>query len=274
MAVIVLPNEQGKSLGQGAGLRRNNSNGSLSSLSDSSSTSGSSNKNSQHKKCRRRRGRNKKRQRPSTPPPPPPPPSLSLEEQAEYVAMDAEMVGVGPHGCQSALARITMVDWNNEIIYDRFIRPDRHITDYRTFVSGITEADLFDNKEAVDLATCRQEVLDILDGKVLVGHALKNDMKALGIQHCWQKTRDTAKYEPFMKIRFDDGILWPRKLKELCQEKLQREIQRPGQPHSAYEDALAALDLYKMVRTKWEKVMDYKINKTAQIAQQHAAKVQ
>merc|ERR1739842_54580 len=91
------------------------------------------------------------------------------------------------------------------------------------------------------------------------------DLRALGIAHPWQSTRDTAKYEPFMKTRFDDNILWPRKLKELASEKLRRDIQREGEPHSAYEDAAAAMDLYRLVRRKWEKVIDYKIKKTSEI---------
>merc|ERR1712232_922437 len=112
---------------------------------------------------------------------------------------------------------------------------------------------------------CRQRVKSMIDGKILIGHALKNDLRALQITHPWQSIRDTAKYEPFMKTRFDDNVLWPRKLKELAQEKLRRTIQRDGEPHSAYEDAAAAMDLYRSVRRKWEKVMDYKIKKTREI---------
>merc|ERR1719174_2280295 len=105
----------------------------------------------------------------------------------------------------------------------------------------------------------------MIDGKILIGHALKNDLRVLGITHPWYETRDTAKYDPFMKIRFNDNILWPRKLKDLAYENLKRDIQREGEPHSAYEDAAAAMDLYRLVRRKWEKVMDYKINKTRHI---------
>merc|ERR1712048_1444702 len=82
----------------------------------------------------------------------------------------------------------------------------------------------------VDIETCRKTVSEFLRGKILVGHALKNDLHALGVDHPWYDTRDTAKYEPFMKVRFDDGILWPRKLKDLVDEKLQYGIQVPGKP--------------------------------------------
>jgi hypothetical protein len=54
-------------------------------------------------------------------------------------------------------------------------------------------------------------------------------------------------------------------LKDLVKERLERDIQIAGKPHSAFEDAMAALDLYRTVRRKWEKAMDYKIKKTEEI---------
>ena len=187
---------------------------------------------------------------------------MTAEEQDLYRALDCEMVGVGCQGHHSALARVTIVDWHGNAVYDEFVQPSEPVTDYRTFVSGITHHDL---EHALDLDTCRAQVQQLLRNKILIGHALKNDLHALNIHHPWQQTRDTAKYEPFMKVRFDDGVLWPRKLRELVQEKLHRDIQAPGQAHSSKEDAVAALQLYKAVRCKWEKVMEYKIQKTAAI---------
>lgn len=193
-------------------------------------------------------------------------------DESLFVAMDCEMVGVGPYGKQSSLARVTLVDWHGDIIMDEYVQQQQEVTDYRTFVSGITAEMLQDAQ--LDFSACRQQVLELLEGKLLVGHGLKNDLRVLGITHPWQMTRDTAKYQPFMKVRFEDGILWPRGLRDLCQEKLNREVQVYGRPHCPKEDAMAALDLYKLVQNKWEKAMEYKINKTKAIEAERQAFLQ
>lgn len=219
--------------------------------------------------------------------------TMSLEEQGRYVALDCEFVGVGPGGYKSALARVSLVDYENTVLIDAYVKVSEPITDYRTFVSGITEehhlsspdpdsdsnSDTHPYPLAMDFDKCIQLVKKMLDKKILVGHGLKNDLHVLGIDHPWYDIRDTAKYEPFMKktkkIKNNDAdvnartqmpqTLRPRKLKDLAWTKLGREIQKDGEPHCSVEDAIAALDLYKKARTKWELAMTYKIDRTRQI---------
>ena len=74
----------------------------------------------------------------------PPRVDLSLPPNARlalYVGMDCEMVGVGPQA-KSALARCSIVDYNGEVVYDKFIRPQGRIRDYRTRYSGVREKDM------------------------------------------------------------------------------------------------------------------------------------
>jgi RNA exonuclease 4 len=192
---------------------------------------------------------------------------LTIEEQGRYVALDCEFVGVGPGGYKSALARVSMVDYENAVLIDTYVKVNEPVTDYRTFVSGITEEHLKSDL-AMDADKCIDLVQRLLRNKILVGHGLKNDLSVLGIDHSWEETRDTAKYEPFMKKSKQisaSTLPRPRKLKDLALTKLNREIQKEGQPHCSIEDAIAALDLYKKARTKWESAMTYKIDRTRQI---------
>ena len=64
------------------------------------------------------------------------------EEKAKYVALDCEMVGIGTTGKMSALARCSLVDYDGNKIYDKFVRPKSFVTDFRTKYSGIRVQDL------------------------------------------------------------------------------------------------------------------------------------
>lgn len=175
-----------------------------------------------------------------------------------YVAMDCEMVAT-PSG--RALARVVIIDWKNRVLLDCFVKPTETVTDYLTFVSGITATQL---EDAPDFHSVRRRVRHILHDKILVGHGLENDLAVLDLTHPWWMIRDTAYYQPFMRpVTGAEGAVWvPRKLKELSQEKLKKEIQRHGAAHCPMEDARAALDLYKSHRPRWESCL------TAEIQQQ------
>ena len=47
---------------------------------------------------------------------------------------------------------------------------------------------------------CQRQVADIIKGKVLVGHALKNDLDVLMLKHGRHSIRDTASYRPYMRV--------------------------------------------------------------------------
>lgn len=61
--------------------------------------------------------------------------------------------------------------------YDKHVVPNERVTDFRTFVSGVKAKDL---RGGLPLRQCQNEVAAILKGKVLVGHALHNDLKVPG----------------------------------------------------------------------------------------------
>eukprot|EP00538_Stauroneis_constricta_P013319 CAMPEP_0119546624 /NCGR_PEP_ID=MMETSP1352-20130426/961_1 /TAXON_ID=265584 /ORGANISM="Stauroneis constricta, Strain CCMP1120" /LENGTH=333 /DNA_ID=CAMNT_0007591345 /DNA_START=234 /DNA_END=1235 /DNA_ORIENTATION=+ len=225
-------------------------------------TSSNSNSNNKNSNIKNKNGKNKKNKKGKYNKQKQQEAKLTQADKARYVAMDCEMVGVGPRGYQSMLARVTCIGWDGNVLLDEFVKPTQPVTNYRTHISGITEQDL--TLATMTIEECRTKVLSLLDNKILIGHALKNDMKVLQIQHPWHQIRDTGKYHQFMQKRAD-GILWPRKLKDLAQTRLQRHIQQDGRPHDPYEDAKAALDLYRLVRCNWESAICYKLEKTKSI---------
>jgi RNA exonuclease 4 len=193
---------------------------------------------------------------------------VSEQETVKYLALDCEMVGVGKYGERSALARVSIVNWEGDVVLDKFVKVAEPVTDYRTFVSGIRAEDL-ESDEAMDFDACCDLVANTLKDKIVVGHALKNDFDVMNIRLPWYMIRDTARYEPLMKLDpKDPGQLVAKRLRDLAAEKLSLVIQQEGQEHCSVEDAGAAMELYKQARKKWEQVVEYKLNKTRAIQEQ------
>ncbi|NWV38992.1 REXO4 exonuclease, partial [Grantiella picta] len=167
------------------------------------------------------------------------------------VAMDCEMVGVGPKGEDSIVARVSIVNQFGKCIYDKYVKPTDKVTDYRTAVSGIRPQDI---NKGEDFKTVQKEVAEILKGRILVGHALKNDLKVLLLDHPQKKIRDTQRYKPF-KQRVKSSR---PSLKLLCEKLLNIQVQTAE--HCSIQDAQAAMRLYTLEKKKWEAAVKSKAN--------------
>jgi RNA exonuclease 4 len=170
--------------------------------------------------------------------------------RAQYVAMDCEMVGIGTDGKKSALARVSLVDWNHDVVLDTFVKVPIRVTDFRTHVSGV-EPKHIKNQNAMEVQKCRDLVAKLLKDKILVGHALTNDFKALMLAHPKDKIRDTAKYRPFQ--RYANGKWRPRKLRDLVKENLKGKDTFQEAEHDSVQDAKATMELFQLVFSAWEK---------------------
>ncbi|XP_043914164.1 RNA exonuclease 4 [Protopterus annectens] len=159
------------------------------------------------------------------------------------VAMDCEMVGIGPDGEDSIVARVSIVNQFGKCIYDKYVKPTEKVTDYRTAVSGIRPKDI---KHGEDFHVIQNEVAHILQGRTLVGHAVHNDLKVLLLDHPKRKIRDTQRHKPFKRIVKSGRP----SLKLLCEVILDVKVQE-GE-HSSVQDAQAAMRLYTSVKKEWE----------------------
>jgi len=177
----------------------------------------------------------------------------------KIIGMDCEMVGVGMAGTDSILARVSIVNHFGHKIYDKFVAPREKVTDYRTAVSGVRPEDLQGAPEFKDV---QAEVSELMKGKILVGHAIKHDLKVLFLDHPKKMIRDTSKYKPF---RTAFGGRTPS-LKNLAERFLGVAVQT-GE-HSSVQDSQAAVRLYTMFRKEWEAAREAKLikNKNARKA--------
>ncbi len=166
------------------------------------------------------------------------------------VAIDCEMVGVGRCRSRSILARVA-VDEHGTCLLDNYVRPTETVTDYRTRWSGIRARDLVG---APSFDSVRQRVAQLIRGKILVGHAIHNDLKVLNIPHPPALIRDTAFFPGLRRAlsavsdRYDPSHC--PSLKNLCKYVLGTSIQT-GE-HCPVEDAVGTMKLYMRFRGDWE----------------------
>lgn len=175
------------------------------------------------------------------------------------VALDCEMVGVGPDGRTDALARVSVVNYAGDVLYDAFVKPGEAVVDYRTRWSGVRAEDISDDSTAVDLYKAQETVGGLLKGRIVVGHAIKNDFRVLKIAHPWHQIRDTSEFYK---------RLWKRHrrnrpaLRMLVAQVLGVDTFQNSE-HDSCEDARAALALYKKNAKEWEKLIrDRRFNKS------------
>jgi len=167
------------------------------------------------------------------------------------VAIDCEMVGVGKCKSRSILARVAVVDEHGTCLLDNYVRATERVTDYRTRWSGIRARDLVG---APNFATVRQRVAQLIRGKILVGHAIHNDLRVLDIPHPPALIRDTSFFPGLRRAlaavsdRYDASQ--SPSLKNLCQHVLNLKIQT-GE-HCPVEDAASTMQLYVRYRGDWE----------------------
>ncbi|XP_068179139.1 interferon-stimulated 20 kDa exonuclease-like 2 [Antennarius striatus] len=175
--------------------------------------------------------------------------SASTGIPSKCLAIDCEMVGTGPKGSIGRLARCSLVSYEGDVVYDKFIKPSVPVTDYRTRWSGIRHRDLVN---AVPHVQARKEILKLLMGRVVIGHAIHNDFKALGYTHPAVLTRDTSRI-PLLNAKAGFAEKEVASLKRLTKALFNQDIQTGKKGHSSVEDARATMRLYRLVEVEWER---------------------
>lgn len=170
--------------------------------------------------------------------------SESQKEPGQYLAIDCEMVGVGPNGMENTLARVSIVNYHGAVILDTFVQPREPVTDYRTWISGVKQSDLLG---APQFDEVNKQVANLLHDKILIGHAIDNDLKVLMLTHPGPLTRDTQKYKPLQEIAKNKRP----GLKKLSELLLGVQIQTGA--HSSVVDARVAMALYRLHKKEWER---------------------
>ncbi|KAI0505293.1 ribonuclease H-like domain-containing protein [Xylaria bambusicola] len=167
-------------------------------------------------------------------------------EVGKYIAIDCEMVGIGPEGHDHMLARVSCVDFHGKQVYDSFVCPRERVTDYRTEITGIT-ASMLRSSSARPFEEVQATVSDLLRGRILIGHDVRHDLAVLEISHPTPQIRDTARHSSFRKY----GHGPKPALRVLAREILGLDEFQKGK-HSSIEDARVAMLLFRTKKSEFD----------------------
>ena len=109
------------------------------------------------------------------------------KDNPQVIAIDCEMCEtedpVSKIRNPSALCRVSIVDAiTDEVLLNSLVKPEWPVVDYRTFINGISEAELANVQftvrhcQAFMMALCSEET-------VIVGHAVHHDLKSMRMEH-------------------------------------------------------------------------------------------
>ncbi|SCU98697.1 LAMI_0F15918g1_1 [Lachancea mirantina] len=137
------------------------------------------------------------------------------------------------------LTRVSVVDFDCNLIYDSLVKPSVPIIDYLTKYSGITEEKL--RNVTTTLKDVQNKLLELVSADdVLIGHSLQSDLNALKLKH--PRIIDTATiYE------HKAGPPFKPALRYLASEYLHIDIQNNDLiGHDSFDDAKACMELTKL----------------------------
>lgn len=171
-----------------------------------------------------------------------------------YFVLHCELVSIGHDS--SAVARVTLINWDGEVVLDTFVQVPVPVTDFRG--TGIDpQLIASSNRQAMNFAKVRLTVHQILKGKILIGHNLHEHLTALGLSHPPSDIRDTARFQNFQYEEIDgitgERIVVERSLVDLSCEFLQQELE--SEILAPMEACNVSLQLYKKFREVWEAVL-------------------
>ncbi|KAI9923274.1 hypothetical protein PsorP6_000704 [Peronosclerospora sorghi] len=175
------------------------------------------------------------------------PPVLTRDIQGPFFAIDVECVATGNGTNDRDVARIAVVDEDEQVIFDQYVKPTKHIVSYLTQLTGITKSNL---ANAPNLNQALVQLKRILPMEsVIVGQSIKKDLEWLRLHKPQDYKGEFDVADLFrLPMQSTNGIVHYRyfSLRHVVKYLLGHEIQEAD--HDPIIDARYAMKVFKQFR--------------------------
>jgi DNA polymerase III epsilon subunit-like protein len=166
---------------------------------------------------------------------------LKRRNLTSRMALKCVSVGTGPEGKKNVLARCSVVNYDGEVIFDKFVKSPEPITAFRTNVSGIKPNDIRDDN-AISYQEVQSSMRILLKDRVVIGHCVDVDLHAMLLHHPAKMLRDCATCVLLCPEA-------PIPLVDLIKTRLNMDV--PSGP-DAVQEARHCMLLYRTFEEAWE----------------------
>ncbi|KAI9998793.1 hypothetical protein PInf_003384 [Phytophthora infestans] len=107
-------------------------------------------------------------------------PVLTRDIEGPFFAIDVECVATGSGTNDRDVARIAVVDGDEKVVFDQYVKPTKPIVSYLTQLTGITKSNLEDAPDLEEALVRLKAILPV--ESVIVGQSIKKDLEWLTLQ--------------------------------------------------------------------------------------------
>lgn len=183
-----------------------------------------------------------------------------MRRVTDVLALDCEFMG-GMRN-ENVLGRVSLVNMYGFPVYDFYVNPGTKIRDYRTRYSGISPAVLTKARKKNKLTTApeaKAAVRTFASKSVIVGHAISNDFRVLGIRTDEVKSIDTQVLGRYA----EEGLASRPSLSNVMKKYYRMTIQASKTGHSSVEDARSSMLIYRTFQKEFDSLKSVSGNLSA-----------
>ncbi|KAG7393455.1 hypothetical protein PHYBOEH_006083 [Phytophthora boehmeriae] len=174
-------------------------------------------------------------------------PVLTREIEGPFFAIDVECVATGNGTNDRDVARIAVVDEDEKVVFDQYVKPTKPIMSYLTQLTGITKSDLEDAPNLDEALVRLKEILPV--DSVIVGQSIKKDLEWLMLQKPTDYKQEFDVADLFrLPVQSTNGVVRYRyfSLRHVAKYLLGQDIQEAD--HDPVIDARYAMKVFKQFR--------------------------